>query len=75
MLGLRLQIDFDFAQHQRMAKRNQLPGAFCRLDPGNARGGKDIAFVMATVDNHRQRRGLHFNIGLGARFANRLRFP
>ena len=74
MFRLRLQIDFHFAEHQRMTQRDQLPGAFGRLDPGDTRGGKHIAFVVAAVDNHRQGRRLHFDISLGARFAHRFRF-
>jgi len=30
--------------------------------------------MVAAVDNHRQRRRLHFDISLGARFAHRFRF-
>ena len=74
MFRLRLQIDFHFAEHQRMTQRDQLPGAFGRLDPGDTRGGKHVAFMVAAVDNHRQGRRLHLDISLSARFAHRFRF-
>lgn len=74
MLRLRLQVHFYFAEHQRMTQRDQLPGTFRGLNTGDARGGEYIAFMVAAVDNHRKRCGLHFDVSLSARLTHRFRF-
>ena len=74
MLWLRLQIHFHLAQHQRMAQRDKIPGPFGGLNPGDAGGGKDVALMVATVDNHRQGLRQHGDERFRARLAHRFRF-
>ncbi|AAN79337.1 hypothetical protein i14_0830 [Escherichia coli str. 'clone D i14'] len=57
-----------------MTQRDQIPGAFCRLNTGDTRSGKYVAFVVATINNHRQRLAAHGDKGFGARFTHGFRF-
>ncbi|MNF01369.1 hypothetical protein D3C80_2003500 [compost metagenome] len=57
-----------------MAQRDEIPGAFRRLNPGDTCGSKHITFVVAAVDNHGQRFRQHSDKGFGTRFAHRFGF-
>ena len=74
MRRLRLQIYLHFAEHQRMAERDEVPGTFSGLNTSDTGGGKHITLVMAAVDNHRQRLRQHGDERFSTRLAHRFGF-
>lgn len=57
-----------------MIERDQILGAFCRLNIGNTRSGKYVVFVVAIINNYRQRFVAYGDKGFRSRFTYGFRF-
>ena len=69
---VRLDVDGDLGQQQRVAERDQLVRLLGRHDAGDARGAEHVALLGVAVEDHVQRLGPHRDKALGDRRARRL---
>ena len=69
------QLDVDAVERQRMAERDELGGALCRSDAGEAGGDERVALRSARVDERGEHVGAHPNgcLGDGSARGHRLR--